>query len=372
VQREFLELVRDTREQGRTVFLSSNILYEIEAVADTVAIIRAGHLVVVESVDKPKAQALWRIDLTFDGPPPVTQLRTVAAVRNLRVARNILHLDVEGSTADLIQVAAPYRVQQVVTHEPDLEENLPGLLRARGVRSMFGNVFPKTMRDQRRTSSAPSSRSAWPRAATCLPISRVFSYAGTVTITAIVDPDHFRDLDTMIDGLRAELNRIPNTPAIDGDLRSDLAASTEFARTQSTSVVGVDGSPSNQPAVGFAFDTASRNDAPLAAVHGWHDVTERADIGPTTSAMAKVAERIEAGEQLISTALAEWVEKYPEVTVTREAIPVNSTRALADASQRAAPLVVGSRGRSEFAGLLLGSVSQSVLHHARCPVAVVR
>jgi ABC-2 type transport system ATP-binding protein len=122
VQREFLELVRDTREQGRTVFLSSHILYEVEAVADTVAIIRAGHLVVVESVDKLKAQALRRIDLTFDGPPPVTQLRTVAAVRNLRVAGKVVHLDVEGSTADLIQVAAPYRVQQIVTHEPDLEE----------------------------------------------------------------------------------------------------------------------------------------------------------------------------------------------------------------------------------------------------------
>jgi ABC-2 type transport system ATP-binding protein len=122
VQREFLELVRETRGQGRTVFLSSHILYEVEAVADTVAIIRSGRLVIVESVDRLKAQALRRIDLTFEGPPPVTQLRTVAAVRDLRVAGNIVHLDVEGSTADLLQVAAPYRVQQVVTHEPDLEE----------------------------------------------------------------------------------------------------------------------------------------------------------------------------------------------------------------------------------------------------------
>jgi nucleotide-binding universal stress UspA family protein len=137
-------------------------------------------------------------------------------------------------------------------------------------------------------------------------------------------------------------------------------------------VVGVDGSPSNQVAVGFAFDTAARYHAPLAAVHGWHDVTERTDVGPTSSAMARVAERIEAGERLISEAVAEWVEKYPEVPVTREAIPVHPTRVLADASERAALLVVGSRGRGEFAGLLLGSVSQSVLHHARCPVAVIR
>jgi hypothetical protein len=46
-------------------------------------------------VDRLKAQALQRIDLTFEGPPPVTQLRTVAAVRDLRVAGNIVHLDVE-------------------------------------------------------------------------------------------------------------------------------------------------------------------------------------------------------------------------------------------------------------------------------------
>jgi len=122
VQREFLGLVRETREQGRTVFLSSHILYEVEAVADTVAIIRGGRLVVVESVDKLKRQALRRIDLTFDGQPPVAQLRTVTAVRDLRVAGSTAHLVVEGSTADLLQVAAPYRVHQVVTHEPDLEE----------------------------------------------------------------------------------------------------------------------------------------------------------------------------------------------------------------------------------------------------------
>jgi hypothetical protein len=49
----------------------------------------------------------------------------------------------------------------------------------------------------------------------------VFSYAGTVTITAIVDPDHFPDPNTLIDGLRAELDLITNTPAIDGERRSD-------------------------------------------------------------------------------------------------------------------------------------------------------
>jgi ABC-2 type transport system ATP-binding protein len=121
VQREFLELVRETRREGRTVFLSSHILYEVEAVTDVVAMISAGRLLVEESVGKLKAQAL-RIDLTFEGQPPVMQLQNVPEVRDVRVAGSTVHLVVEGSTADLIEVAAPYRVHQVAKHEPDLEE----------------------------------------------------------------------------------------------------------------------------------------------------------------------------------------------------------------------------------------------------------
>ena len=66
MQREFQALIREARDAGRTVFLSSHLLYEVEAVADIVAILRAGHLVVVQPVDKLKAQALRRIELTFD------------------------------------------------------------------------------------------------------------------------------------------------------------------------------------------------------------------------------------------------------------------------------------------------------------------
>jgi ABC-2 type transport system ATP-binding protein len=122
IQQEFLGLVRDVRDRGGTVFLSSHIMSEVEAVADHVGIIRDGSLVLVESVELLKGRALRRIDLTFAGEPPRAELSAVAGVRELTVTGSTAHLAVEGSTAALFTAAAPHRIEQVVTHEPDLEE----------------------------------------------------------------------------------------------------------------------------------------------------------------------------------------------------------------------------------------------------------
>jgi ABC-2 type transport system ATP-binding protein len=122
IQREFLTIVREARERGQTVFLSSHILYEVEAVADMIAILRAGRLVVVESVEALRATAVRRIDLSFAGEAPLAELAAVSAVREVRGSGSTAYLVVEGSTAELLKVAAPHQVVQVVTHEPDLEE----------------------------------------------------------------------------------------------------------------------------------------------------------------------------------------------------------------------------------------------------------
>ena len=122
IQREFLGLLRDIRDAGGTVFLSSHILSEVEAVADHVGIIREGTLVVVESVERLKRRALHRIDLTFAADPPYEVLSAIAGVRDLTVNGSTAHLAVEGSSADLLAAATPYRIDQIVTHEPDLEE----------------------------------------------------------------------------------------------------------------------------------------------------------------------------------------------------------------------------------------------------------
>jgi ABC-2 type transport system ATP-binding protein len=122
MQREFLTLVREARAAGRTVFLSSHILSEVEAVADQVGILRRGRLVVVDSVDNLRARALRRIDLTFAGDPPAAELAAVPGVREVQASGSTAHLVVEGSTADLIAALSPYRVEDVVSHEADLEE----------------------------------------------------------------------------------------------------------------------------------------------------------------------------------------------------------------------------------------------------------
>lgn len=118
-------------------------------------------------------------------------------------------------------------------------------------------------------------------------------------------------------------------------------------------VVGVDGSSNGQAAVELALEEASRSAAPVLAVYA-------------------AAQPGAAAERVLAEALDAWEAKYPDVHVTREALADRPARALAAASQHAGLVVVGARGRGGFAGLLLGSVTESVLHLARCPVAVVR
>lgn len=122
VQREFLQMLREVRAEGRTVVLSSHVVSEVEAVADAVGILREGRLVVADAMEDLKGSARRRIELTFAEPPPATVLQEVPGVRELRFDGRTARLVVEGSTADLVAALARYRVEDVVSHVPDLEE----------------------------------------------------------------------------------------------------------------------------------------------------------------------------------------------------------------------------------------------------------
>jgi nucleotide-binding universal stress UspA family protein len=135
-------------------------------------------------------------------------------------------------------------------------------------------------------------------------------------------------------------------------------------------VVGVDGSPVSEAAIAFAYEAAALRGARLVAVHAWSDVTVP-DFMPMASAggwpTIEVDER-----QLLAERLAGWSEKYPEVEVQRVVTKARPAHCLLQAAEGAQLLVVGSRGRGGLRGLLLGSTSHALLHHAPCPVAVIR
>lgn len=136
-------------------------------------------------------------------------------------------------------------------------------------------------------------------------------------------------------------------------------------------VVGVDGTAASEAAVAFAFDEASRWDTPLVAVHSWNDAVSDALWG--LAAVFVDWEAIEAdGQQLLAQRLAGWQEQYPDVSVRQVVTRGAAARALLDQAGGARLVVVGSRGRGGVRGMLLGSTSQALLHHAPCPVVVVR
>ena len=136
-------------------------------------------------------------------------------------------------------------------------------------------------------------------------------------------------------------------------------------------VVGVDGSELSDAAVTFAFETAAGHGVPLVAVHTWQDTHM---TGAWTALPGTVDwDWLQAEEEKqLADRLAAWREKFPQVEVRPVVERARPETALLVHAAGAQLLVVGSRGRGALAGLGLGSVSQSLLHHAECPVAVAR
>lgn len=136
-------------------------------------------------------------------------------------------------------------------------------------------------------------------------------------------------------------------------------------------VVGVDGTESSAAAVGFAFAEAAAARAPLVALHAWSEsVFELALAGDR--APIDLARYRETAAEALAERLAAWQEKYPEVLVEPELVHDRPGPALRGHTGTARLVVVGRRGRGGFPGLLIGSTSHHLVHHAACPVAVVR
>ncbi len=139
-----------------------------------------------------------------------------------------------------------------------------------------------------------------------------------------------------------------------------------------TVVVGISGAPDSEDAIAWAFEEASMRGAELVAVlvwsympayfyyvePPWNDLTGRA--------------REEQQEMLLAERLAGWQEKFPDVVVRRITALGNPAQVLLSHAQHAQLLVAGSHGHGDVTGLFLGATSHRLIHHANCPVLVVR
>jgi ABC-2 type transport system ATP-binding protein len=131
VQQEFLQLLREARDRGQTVFLSSHVLSEIQQVAVRVGILRQGRLVRLASVTELRATAPRRLRITFGAAQATAALAALTQLPGLLgVTREaaatadqvVVLARLQGSPAALLQLLAGYAVQDIVIAEPDLEE----------------------------------------------------------------------------------------------------------------------------------------------------------------------------------------------------------------------------------------------------------
>jgi nucleotide-binding universal stress UspA family protein len=144
-------------------------------------------------------------------------------------------------------------------------------------------------------------------------------------------------------------------------------------RTRSRIVAGVDGSPSSLSALHWAVKQAALTGATVDALIAWHyPVVASGGFGLAPMVTPGGFDFSENAEKVLAEAINAAVDPGSDVTVRPRVVEGDPAQALFDASSDADLLVVGSRGHGGFTEALLGSVSQHCVHHARCPVVVIR
>jgi ABC-2 type transport system ATP-binding protein len=122
VQQEFYGVIREAKNEGRTVFLSSHILSEVEKTCDRVAIIREGRLARVDKTEALRDLAHHQVELVFTDHVPVDVFSALPGVSDVVAEDHILRMRVAGSITPVVQAAARYDLADFVSREPSLEE----------------------------------------------------------------------------------------------------------------------------------------------------------------------------------------------------------------------------------------------------------
>src|SRR3954470_1671888 len=122
IQQEFYAVIREAKEDGRTVFLSSHILSEVEKTCDRVAIIRGGELARVDRTEALRDLAHHHVELVFSGPVPTADFEALPGVSEVVADEHVLRMRVSGNITDVVRTAAKYELADFVSREPSLEE----------------------------------------------------------------------------------------------------------------------------------------------------------------------------------------------------------------------------------------------------------
>ena len=122
VQQTFNAMMFEAKAEGRTVFLSSHIISEVERVCDRAAIIRAGKLVRVDSVAGLRNLSAHEVELTFPGPVPTATFEAMEGVSRISAEGHTLRMLVTGPIAPIVKAAAAFDLSDFVSREPSLEE----------------------------------------------------------------------------------------------------------------------------------------------------------------------------------------------------------------------------------------------------------
>lgn len=122
VQQEFYGLIEEARDAGRTVFISSHVLPEVERLCDRVAVIREGHLIAMEDIGSLKSRALRSVEFHFEHPVAASEFEKLPGVRDVTSYGDTVRCSVVGPMDAVVKAAALFPVVNISTEEASLED----------------------------------------------------------------------------------------------------------------------------------------------------------------------------------------------------------------------------------------------------------
>lgn len=188
--------------------------------------------------------------------------------------------------------------------------------------------------------------------------------------------DHSRTAATLVIGSRGQ-SRLSTLLAgstavsVAGQAHCTVVAIRSHTPPGHGVVVGTDGSPVAEAAIGFAFEQADTLSVPLTVVHAWNYPASISPLGYGTSLVDDSVGYRREQQSLLTDSIGGWRDKFPEVDVRTSVVMGGAVNTLVGSSTGAQLLVVGCHGGGILQGMVLGSVSQALLHRAEVPLAVV-